>query len=387
MTGDSIIDRVRVVIEQVGENQSSFASMVGMTEDKLSKSLKGTRRFTSLELALVAEVGRVSVDWLLSGKAPARPMVAARTIDKASLDIASITELVDRHMAAFDVLDLLGEGSVVSELPPVSEELQLWEQGEALATHALERMYGSGLTVHKLEFAVLANSVEQLFGIDVVVGSLPDGLDGLAWQKDGRRLIFLPSTRQWTRQRFTFAHELCHVLAGDAQQILVDQNLSPGKDAHPSERRANSFAAAFLMPAKELRGLVSGRIDRDAFAELVVSFKVSPSAMAARLRSLGLLQKESFEALRRLTSLDCHELAGNLEDYVAQVNGSIAARLPSRLVQSLFEAYRDGRTTLRPLANLLSVDVGGLHEVLSGTPEFIDQQGDRESNSELVYSL
>jgi hypothetical protein len=361
--------------------------MVGMTEDKLSKSLKGVRRFTSLELALIAETGGVTVDWLLSGKAPARPLIAARTIDKTSLDIASITELVDRHMAAFDVLDLLGEGPAVSALPTVSEDLPLRDQGEALAGQALQRMYDAGLVVHNLDFAALAGSIEQLFGTDVVVGNLPEGLDGLSWQRGVRRLIFLSSTRLWTRQRFTFAHELGHVLAGDAQQILVDQNLSPGKDTHPSERRANSFAAAFLMPAGEIGGLITEQIDENVFAKLVVSFKVSPSAMAARLRSLGHLRGDAFEVMRRMTSLDCHGLAGNLEDYVTQVNGSIAARLPSQLVQSLFGAYRDGRTTLRPLANLLCVDVDALYEVLSGTPEFAEQQGEPESNGELVYSL
>jgi hypothetical protein len=46
--------------------------------DKLSKSLTGVRRFTSYELALVAERGRTTVDWLLTGVAPEEIAVAAR---------------------------------------------------------------------------------------------------------------------------------------------------------------------------------------------------------------------------------------------------------------------------------------------------------------------
>jgi hypothetical protein len=88
----SIVDRVRIVLGQSAESQTSSASAIGMTEDKLSKSLNGVRRFTSLELALIAEVGGVTVDWLLTGKTPARPLVAARTIEKALFDVTSVAE-------------------------------------------------------------------------------------------------------------------------------------------------------------------------------------------------------------------------------------------------------------------------------------------------------
>ncbi|MGH3871951.1 MAG: ImmA/IrrE family metallo-endopeptidase [Pseudonocardiaceae bacterium] len=38
----------------------------------------------------------------------------------------------------------------------------------------------------------------------------PGGLDGLAWCRDGFRLILVSNTVSWTRQRFTLAHELGH---------------------------------------------------------------------------------------------------------------------------------------------------------------------------------
>ncbi|HEX6685497.1 MAG TPA: hypothetical protein VF062_22110, partial [Candidatus Limnocylindrales bacterium] len=93
-----LIDRVRAVIQQVAESHTAFAAMVGISKDKLSKSLAGSRRFTSLELALIAEAGGVTVDWLLTGKTPARPSIAARTTQGAVLDMPSVNELIDRYL-------------------------------------------------------------------------------------------------------------------------------------------------------------------------------------------------------------------------------------------------------------------------------------------------
>src|SRR5262245_27424022 len=106
-------DRVRTVIEQLGQSHASFAELIGLSKDKLSKSLTGKRRFTSLELALIAEAGGVTVDWLLTGKTPARPLLAARR-DGAPTTAMAVPDVVDRCAEAYEVLDLLGSG----ERPP-----------------------------------------------------------------------------------------------------------------------------------------------------------------------------------------------------------------------------------------------------------------------------
>ncbi|MFJ1935580.1 hypothetical protein ACIOGZ_23355 [Kitasatospora sp. NPDC088160] len=45
-----LIERVRQVIGSTGETQAVMAERIGISPDKLSKSLGGKRRFTSLEL-------------------------------------------------------------------------------------------------------------------------------------------------------------------------------------------------------------------------------------------------------------------------------------------------------------------------------------------------
>ncbi len=59
--------RVRWVLRTYPGSQRTFAGEVGLDPTKLSKSLAGTRRFTAGELKQIAEVGDVTVNWLING--------------------------------------------------------------------------------------------------------------------------------------------------------------------------------------------------------------------------------------------------------------------------------------------------------------------------------
>src|SRR5260370_6325233 len=73
-----ISERVLRLIEASGLSRGDFARRIGLDDSKLSKSLSGTRRFSSLDLARIAEECEVSVDWLVTGEEPALA-IAART--------------------------------------------------------------------------------------------------------------------------------------------------------------------------------------------------------------------------------------------------------------------------------------------------------------------
>ncbi|WP_153455283.1 ImmA/IrrE family metallo-endopeptidase [Streptomyces smaragdinus] len=83
---------------------------------------------------------------------------------------------------------------------------------------------------------------------------------GPAWQADGFRLVFLATTDTWTCQRFTLVHELGHILAGDAQELLTEAGPAPGRQTDYSEVRANVFAVNFPMPERDRRGTGRARV-------------------------------------------------------------------------------------------------------------------------------
>lgn len=373
---ETVADRVRQVVEAASMSKSAFAEKVRLTPDKLSKSLGGVRRFTSLELALIAEVGGVTVDWLLSGREPLRPAIAARAVAaNQALEPASLKAATESIATAYEVLELLGRVPGLPQLPSVPEELPRYvDQGEALAALALARLRETGYgPVAGLDFDALITAFEEAFGIDIAIMSLPDRLSGLAWQTDSFRLVMVTPTEEWTRQRFTLAHELCHILARDAQELIPEAQVAPGRQKDWTEVRANAFAAALLMPAQEIESAVSvartvetgAELSQARIAELVVHFKVSPAALAARLGKLGLIDTATRQSFNGLTTELCHFMAEAMESYQRQKwLASVARRVPPRPAMALFAAYTEGETTIRPLASLLDRGVDELRDLL-----------------------
>ncbi|MEU8004085.1 ImmA/IrrE family metallo-endopeptidase [Catellatospora sp. NPDC049111] len=365
---EGVIDRVRSVITRVSPSQAAFSELVGISADKLSKSLNAVRRFTSLELALIADAGDVSVDWLLTGRTrePALPGAEPSAGDE-------IRALVDRYATAYERLRLLGRRPPLPALPTPPTGAP-GPAGRALADLAVAAVRDAGTpSLGTLPTAELAATVERALAVDVAVTALPGSADALAWQSAHGRLVLANASSQFTRQRFALAHALGHVLAGDATQPLLDQHLAPGRQRAALEQRADAFAAAFLMPAAELRAamdlppaepLPPAAVTDAVFAELVGLFGVSAGAMAARLRGLGLLDAARQAELGLWTAARCQRGPTGRQALLARLSAAQVPRQPARLVAELFGAYADGATTLVPLADLLQTPVDDLFAAL-----------------------
>lgn len=356
---------MRQVIADSGKSQGDFAAEVGLDPSKMSKSLSGARRFSSLDLARIAEVGHVSVDWLLSGEEPALAM-AARAAAGSSMQaaVAEATRLVELRASA----TRLGYPQPWRPLPTRLESSRAADQGRALATEALARLAAMELTPAVVD---LATTIERAFGIDVSLTHLGDRFDGLATSTNDAKLILAGLTPVALRQRFTLAHELGHLLADDNQEIHTDQDVySPDSRQGDSEIRANSFAATFLMPEADLRASVGSDFDEVAFAALAMRLMVTPSALAIRLEGLRLIDGMKKEQWRTLSSKQAARLAGAHEQLAAVTAYATEPRGPGLLTRDLFTAYLEEKTTLRLYANLVGVDTTTLRDELErGTGE------------------
>ncbi|MEN8655990.1 XRE family transcriptional regulator [Streptomyces sp. 21So2-11] len=373
---ESVSDRVRRVMEAASVSQAVFAERVRLTPDKLSKSLTGVRRFTSLDLALIAEAGSTTVDWLLTGRAPNQPSFAARTIDETVPERDKVNQVAQRFTTAYEVLELLDRLPKLPALPEVRTELALHiDQGRQLANDAAHALEATGEWAAGRESDALIAACVKAYGVDVAITPLPDGVNGVTWQTDSFRLILISPSNVWTRQRFTLAHELGHILAKDAHDLVIERRILPGRVKDVTEVRANAFAASLLMPAPEVeerfRQAVApdGQLGGDGFARLVVTFKVSPSALAVRLGQLGLIDRAGRDRFRVLTAETCHLQAEAAPEFQRQQAWSRVPQFPARVAGQLFSGYQAGETTLRPLASLLDVDVDWLHNVLEPEPK------------------
>lgn len=120
--------------------------------------------------------------------------------------------------------------------------------------------------------------------------------------RDARRTVIgVNASHAPTRQRFTIAHELGHLLLHESRPMIVDTHLYRRDEVSsmgtkPEEREANGFAAELLMPAAfvedEVRELVDQQPNvtaRRLVEQLAKRFDVSPQAMEIRLGNLEIL--------------------------------------------------------------------------------------------------
>ncbi|MGV1007204.1 MAG: helix-turn-helix domain-containing protein [Dermatophilaceae bacterium] len=362
---EAAAERVRGLIAGSGRSQGEFASAIGLDASKLSKSLSGARRFSSLDLARIADVCQVSVDWLLTGQQPPVAM-AARSASGSPRGTA--VEQARRLAALREDLAYLGYRQ---PWRPLGESIGTgrWaEQGDRLARAALGRLQDIGA---RSADADLPGVVESGFGADVAVLALGEGFDGLAVSTDGAKLIIVAPGVVPARQRFTVAHELGHLLAGDDQGLHLDKDIyGPESTKGPSEMRANAFAASFLMPADVLREAVPDTgIDREAFCALATRLAVSPSALAYRLAGLRLIDGMTQDALRRISAKEAAQVCGQGDVLAEATRRSAATRPPGLLARDALTAYTSGAATLRPYAEIVGIDVDSLRATLDDADE------------------
>jgi Zn-dependent peptidase ImmA (M78 family)/transcriptional regulator with XRE-family HTH domain len=100
-------------------------------------------------------------------------------------------------------------------------------------------------------------------------------------------IILLNSERPADRQRFDLAHELGH---------LVMHRKQLPKTPNEGEDEANAFAAAFLMPHKDIVPDLS-EVRLDHLAQLKLKWKVSIQALIRRAKDIGKINDRRYSSL------------------------------------------------------------------------------------------
>jgi len=374
MIADGAASRVRQLIVESGSTQSQFAEQLGMDTTKLSKSLNGQRRFTSLELALIAQAAGVTVDWLLNGET--NEALAARFAPDDSGRLTGVRAEARRLAESRENLAFLGRAREFPQPKPFISSL--WtEQGEELANYALGILGAPQADTGTESFS---SAIERGFGIDVCIIDTQGSCDGLAFQTGDARILIAATSRKPTRQRFTIAHELGHLLCGDDQAVHIDQDImSPESRQGAAEKRANAFAAALLMPEPVLQEGFAERASGSSdawFCELSMRLKVSPSALAWRLFNVNVINAAERRKLGSMRTIDCANALGKVTTFSSWLEDSAQPRGPEALVSDVLQAYLAGVTTLQPLANLVRTDVATVRSAIEDALVITEESDD-----------
>ena len=149
--------------------------------------------------------------------------------------------------------------------------------------------YAQSLGVVTIPFDII--TYLKMHNISIIYEDMED-ISGYIELKD-EWTIGINKYQNETRQRFTAAHELGHLLfdrelieerGKHNDFILFRENTSTDK----IERMANTFAAELLMPADEFNDIIKKGINQ--IEEIAHYFNVSPAAVRYRAYKLGYLK-------------------------------------------------------------------------------------------------
>jgi Zn-dependent peptidase ImmA (M78 family)/transcriptional regulator with XRE-family HTH domain len=357
LTMEMLADRVRAAMEAAGMSQRALGQAIGFDPPTMSKALSGKRGFKPLELALISETLGISVQQLLADDGTTtREAVLARVQPEGSLATEQALARVRQMLELDELLSEQGFEALPAVRPPRPSPGPPYQQGELLAQR-LRSQSGLGDADLPTDLGQLAADVEDRFNVDVAIEPLERGLDGLAIWRRHYSLIMVSSSIAAHRQRYTMAHELGHLMAGD-QGDIVDENINYSRT--PAETRANAFAAAFLMPAGALRTAAGEHSTptEELIADLLARYRVSLDALAFRLHNLGIIDAAGRDSVRRMSSTRIALRQGRASDLQARHD----QRWPDGLLRRAVEAYAKGRISIRPIAQLINVDPDALLE-------------------------
>lgn len=146
----------------------------------------------------------------------------------------------------------------------------------------------------------------RLAGASVRVGPLPEDLSGFLLFQNGEALIGINGGHAATRQRFSVAHEIGHLLL-HPQRDYIDRKFpvyfrdeNSSKAEVKAEIEANQFAAELLMPKVMLEAILARHVDIDIEEQEIVGllakkFGVSAQALTFRLVNLGRIHQSALE--------------------------------------------------------------------------------------------
>jgi Zn-dependent peptidase ImmA (M78 family)/transcriptional regulator with XRE-family HTH domain len=109
--------------------------------------------------------------------------------------------------------------------------------------------------------------------------------------KDHPVAVLAADKDKWDRSRFDAAHELGHLVMHDEAAGVPE-----------AERQANEFAAAFLMPERDIKGELPSRADWSAFMALKAEWGTSIASLVRRSLTLGVMSETTYVSANKVLS-------------------------------------------------------------------------------------
>ncbi len=242
--------RLRAAREWRGLSQEAVADALGLPRTAITNMEAGTRAVSTLEITKLADLFGKTASYLLAPNEEEADDLQV-VLHRAAPEIEGTPE-IEREVRR--ILDLYREGAGLRSLLDQTSETVIpnyaakmssvgdaIRQGEAVAEEERRRLRLGTAPVNPAE-----TISEQ--GVWTAATNLPNSLSGLFVNHSSIGLAILVNVHHApVRRRFSYSHEYAHALFDRDQGITTTRSDNATQLA---EKRANAFAAAFLMPAE-----------------------------------------------------------------------------------------------------------------------------------------
>jgi Zn-dependent peptidase ImmA (M78 family)/transcriptional regulator with XRE-family HTH domain len=359
-----------------GLTQESVEKRISLPQKAMTRIEAGERAPSTLELAKLAALFHIPIGDFFKGEMiDEDPLVILRRAAPGLEKNPAIQEEIDRcvHLCKEGVSleKLLEQPSrqrgLFSRFDSPHTLYEAIKQGEQAAKEERRRLGLGGIPIRNIVDLLTSQ------GIWCAATRLPPEMSGLfLYRPSVGMLILVNACQPSSRQRFSYAHEYAHALFDANHSVLISDTKN---SSELIEARANSFAAAFLMPeegvAEMMYSLNKGLASRTSISIFDVSsegvieteqrqlaknqklspqdaafiahrFGVSYQAAVYRLHSLRYLSQTAREELfdEESKGRDYLRLLGLEDSEQIDKSPSLQRELRAYILRLVIEAYR-----------------------------------------------
>jgi Zn-dependent peptidase ImmA (M78 family)/DNA-binding XRE family transcriptional regulator len=274
-------ERLRVARELAALSQNQLASRVGLSPGAISQFESGATRPGAESLSQLADALRVPVGFF------SQPITETHEGFFRSLRRTAVSDRRRARSVAHVAHDLALAAAASGQFPG----------------SAIPRILPSGLNADPREIEDIAQQVRRCWSVPdgpvedvvsllenhgVVVIRLPLGsadVDAFSLPFADHPVVVLGSDKDdRARSRFDCAHELAHL-------VMHGELIWGVKEV---EDQAHQFAAAFLMPAEQIRGELPTTVDWQRLFSLKQRWQTSLAALLMRAKRLGRMSEGTY---------------------------------------------------------------------------------------------
>ena len=354
---NALIQRLISARKAAGISQAVAAEQLSISRPTFIAIEKGTRDVKPEELMTLAKLYNTSLNRLMRQNAPPTQVaphlraVVEREGEDAGLDsaIAKLTEYVDDYMFLLDKV----QGHAMPTPPPQPARSPLPVERFA-ERQAIEQRHRLGFGDRE-PIGSLRKTLDEI-GVHVFIDGLDSKLAGLyAYIENFGYCILVNRRHPQARRRWTIAHEYGHFLF-DRDRRGVDY-AEPMQRKPENERFADAFAMHFLMPSEGVQRRFhdtyqqKGDVSVGDVLRIADYYGVSLMAMVLRLESLGLIRRNSWDAIKA-SGAKVRDIRA--ESGIEEIGDQDSVEIfPDRYLMLAIEAWSSEKITTSQFAKLM----------------------------------